>query len=187
MRISSCDEHWKNPGQKYTINCCKSLCPLEEVTMFWALSFELLPNEEIIDDTTRKVTSGVKPAYSVFLTNKRAVFRFDGLGSSMTQSFFYHEIETVSTSRRIFITYLELKTKKKNFLFHVADAPYWADKLLELKNRFSISGESRFSAAPLPDVRKREFMDMLIVLRKNSLLTEPEFEEKVRLLDSLKR
>ena len=67
--------------------------------MFWTLSFELLPEEKIIDDTTRKVSAGIKPAYSVFLTNKRAIFRFDGLGSSMAQSFFYQEIQEVSTSR----------------------------------------------------------------------------------------
>ena len=47
--------------------------------MFWTLSFELLPQEEIIDDTDRRGGSGIKSVYSVFLTNMRVIFRFDGL------------------------------------------------------------------------------------------------------------
>jgi len=153
--------------------------------MFWALSFELLPNEEIIDDTTRKPASGIKPAYSVFLTSKRAIFRFDGLGSSLAQSFFYHEIEHVATIKRLFFTYLELKTKKKTFLFHIADAPYWAEKILQIRNQAPVSDENRFNAKPSPESRKRELMDMLTILRKHSLLTDNELEEKVRILDSM--
>ncbi len=101
--------------------------------MFWTLSFEMLPGEEIIDDTTRKSHSGIKPAYSVFLTNKRAIFRFDGLGSSLSQSLFYNEIQDVATTKRLFFTYLEVKTKKRNLLFHVSDAPYWLKRILEIK------------------------------------------------------
>lgn len=70
--------------------------------MFWSLSFHLLPDEEIVDDSTRKKSSGIKPAYSVFLTNRRAIFRFDSLGSSLTQSFFYHEIVDIKPCRRPF-------------------------------------------------------------------------------------
>jgi hypothetical protein len=56
--------------------------------MFWTLSFELLPGEKIIDDTDRRGSSGIRSVYSVFLTNMRTIFRFDGLGSSLSQSFF---------------------------------------------------------------------------------------------------
>jgi Bacterial PH domain len=154
--------------------------------MFWTLSFELLPGEEIIDDTTRKVSSGIKPAYSVFLTNKRAIFRFDGLGSSLAQSFFYHEIQEVATSKRLFFTYLDIKAKKKTYLLHIADAPYWAKRILEIKNQTPVSAENRLNAKPSPESRKRELMDMLIILRKHSLLNDSELEEKVQQLDSMK-
>ena len=154
--------------------------------MFWTLSFELLPEEEIIDDTTRKSHSGIKPAYSVFLTNKRAIFRFDGLGSSLSQSFFYNEIEGVSTTKRLFFTYLELKTKKKNLLFHIAEADYWSKKILEIMKQTPASNENRLKSKPSPESRKRELMDMLTILRKHSLLTDSELEEKVQLLDSMK-
>jgi len=154
--------------------------------MFWTLSFEMLPGEKIIDDTTRKSHYGIKPAYSVFLTDKRAIFRFDGLGSSLSQSFFYNEIQDAATTKRLFFTYLELKTKKKNFLFHIADAAYWSKKILEVMKQMPASNENRFDAKPSPGSRKRELMDMLTILRKNSLLTDSELEEKVHLLDSMK-
>jgi len=154
--------------------------------MFWTLSFELLPDEEIIDDTTRKSQSGINPAYSVFLTNKRAIFRFDGLGSSLSQSFYYSEIQDVAISKRLFFTYLEVKTKKKNFLLHISDAPYWAKRILELKNQPPASEESRLGTKPSPESRKEELMDMLTILRKHSLLTDSELEEKVQILDSMK-
>jgi len=154
--------------------------------MFWTLSFEIMPGEEIIDDTTRKSHSGIKPAYSVFLTNKRAIFRFDGLGSSLSQSFFYNEIQDVATTKRLFFTYLELKTKKKDFLFHIADADYWSKKIIEIMKQIPASNENRFGSKPSPVSRKRELVDMLTTLRKNSLLTDSELEEKVHLLDSMK-
>ncbi len=43
-----------------------------------------------------------------------------------------------------------------------------------------------WNAKPSPQSRKRELMDMLTILRKHSLLTDIELEEKVHLLDSLK-
>lgn len=154
--------------------------------MFWTLSFEIMPGEEIIDDTTGKSHSGIKPAYSVFLTNKRVIFRFNGLGSSLSQSFFYNEIQDVSTTKRLFFTYLVLKAKKKNLLFHIADADYWSKKILDIKKQMPASNETRFDAKPSAVGRKRELMDMLTILRKHSLLSDSELEEKVQLLDSMK-
>ena len=154
--------------------------------MFWTLSFEMLPGEEIIDDTTRKSHAGIKPAYSVFLTNKRAIFRFDGLGSSLSKSFFYNEIQDVAITKRLFFNYLELKAKKKKFLFHIADADYWSKKIIEIMKQIPPSNENRFDSKPSPISRKRELMDMLTILRKHSLLTDSELEEKVQLLDSMK-
>ena len=154
--------------------------------MFWTLTFEMMPGEEIIDETTLKSHSGIKPAYSVFLTNKRAIFRLDGLGSSLSQSFFYNEIRDVATTKRLFFTYLELKAKKKNLLFHIADADYWSKKILEIIKQIPASNGNRFDVSPSPESRKRELMDMLTILRKNSILTNSELEEKVHLLDSMK-
>ncbi len=155
--------------------------------MFWSFSFQLLPDEKVIDDSTRRPSSGIKASYSVFLTDKRAIFRFDGLGSSLTQSFFYHEINDVKLSKRIFISYLELKTAKRDFLLNVSDAGYWADKIQELKKA------AAYAEAPIPQTlqvsaerKKRELIDMLTVLRKHSLLTSEEFEEKIHRLDSMK-
>gem|GEM_PF-6024576 len=45
--------------------------------MTWSLSFELLPGEEIREDSTRRDHDAIMAAYSVFLTNKRVIFRFD--------------------------------------------------------------------------------------------------------------
>jgi hypothetical protein len=154
--------------------------------MFWTFTFEMLPGEEVIDDTARKSRSGIKPAYSVFLTNKRVIFRFDGLGSSLLQSFFYNEIQDVATTKRLFFTYLELKTKKKSVFFHIADADYWSNKILEIRKQIPPSNENRFDAITSPLSKKRELMDMITILRKNSLLTDSELEEKVHLLDSMK-
>jgi hypothetical protein len=154
--------------------------------MFWSLSFQLMPDEEIVDDSTQKHSSGIKPAYSVFLTNKRAIFRFDGLGSSMTQSFFYNEILDIRLSKRLFFTYLSIKTSKRNFLLNTDDAAYWAARILETKKNVSkFSGISKPPTISTSERRKKELLSMLTVLRKNSLLTDTELEEKIHLLDSM--
>lgn len=157
--------------------------------MVWSFSFQLMPDEELIDDSTgRAEHSMIKPAYSVFLTNKRAIFRFDSLGSSLTQSFAYPEILEVRPRTKLFIKYLELKTKKKEYLLNVIDAEYWAEKILEIKATVKAAQQAAPSARRFcsSDMKKRDFLDMLTILRKNSLLTEEEFAEKVQLLDSLK-
>jgi hypothetical protein len=60
--------------------------------MFWNLSFQLMPDEKIIADSTQiKQSRIIKATCSVILTNKRVIFRFDGLGSSLTQNFLPNE------------------------------------------------------------------------------------------------
>ena len=155
--------------------------------MFWSLSFQLLPDENIIDDSTQRSNPAIKPAYSVFLTNKRAIFRFDGLGSTLTQSFFYDEITAVKSCKRLFIDYLEVKTKKKDFLLNTAEAEYWAGRILEYKKGLPVNENSPKSPVLCSTERKkRELLDMLTILRKNSLLSDTELEEKIHLLDSMK-
>ena len=155
--------------------------------MSWSLSFQLLPEEKVLDDSAGRPGSGVKASYSVFLTNRRAIFRFDSLGSSLTQSFFYHEIKSVTTSKRILIPYLHLKTEKKDCLLNVSEAEYWASRIKEMINA---SAEAEATAQvpyqTSPERRKKELVDMLTALQKNSLLTKEELEEKIRQIDSIK-
>lgn len=155
--------------------------------MVWSLSFNLMPGEEIIDDSTKKQRSGIKPVYSVFLTNKRAIFRFDGLGSSMTQSFFYDEIMDIKQYQRLFVDYIKVKTAKQEYLLNTSDADYWANKIMGLKESLKeSSGVPINSKSSSPVQKKRELYDMLTALRNNSLMNDKEFEEKINLLNSMK-
>jgi hypothetical protein len=155
--------------------------------MFWSMSFQLLPGEAIIDSTDkrkRETGSGIKPSYSVFLTNKRVVFRFDSLRTSMSQSFQYAEIVEVGTCRRLFITYLFLKTKEKTHFLHVDLAEHWSDKIRGLKAQYPAregEPEGKKSAGG-KEKGRNELIAMLTVLRENGLLTEAEFTAKAALV-----
>jgi hypothetical protein len=160
---------------------------LEVTFMNWSLSFQLMPDEDVLEDSTQKQTSGIKSAYSIFLTNKRVIFRFDGLGSSLMQSFYYDEILDAKPCKRLLINYIQLKTEKREFLLNTFDTDYWSNKILEIKKRLSETSEKTKPAIPhLPEKKKREFFDMLTILKNNSLLTDKEFEKKVHQLDSMK-
>ncbi len=155
--------------------------------MFWGLSFHLLSEEVIVEDSTQKKQSGLKPMYSVFLTNKRVIFRFDGLGSSLTQSFSYEEIEEVRPCRRLFVSYLDVRTTRKNFLLNTGDTDHWAKRILEMKSSLSKAAEPHTQAAPVSSGRiKGELTEMLATLRRYALLSEKELEDKLRLLESMK-
>jgi len=155
--------------------------------MFWSMSFQLLPGEAIIDSSDKrdgKAGSGIKPSYSVFLTNKRVVFRFDSLRTSMSQSFQYAEILGAGTCKRLFITYLFLKTIEKTHFLHVDMAEHWRDKILGLKKQFAAEeGEQEKSrAAGRGGNTRDELLAMLTILRENGLLTDAEFAEKAALV-----
>lgn len=103
--------------------------------MFWSLSFHLMPDEKIIANSSERAEKKViKEAYSVVLTNKRAIFRFDGLGSFLTQTFFYNEILDVRPDERLFIKYLRLKTANKYYFLHINSPAFWSDRIIEIKN-----------------------------------------------------
>ncbi|OGW23882.1 MAG: hypothetical protein A2X59_11825 [Nitrospirae bacterium GWC2_42_7] len=154
--------------------------------MSWGFSFQLFPGENIIEDSTNKSHSGVKPAYSVFLTNKRVIFRFDGLGSSLTQSFFYNEVLDVKPVKRVFVNYLHVKTSKKEFFINTSDTDYWSGKILDIKEKIKeLPSPEGKTAESSTERGKRELLDMLTILRKNSLLTDNEFDEKVHALDKM--
>lgn len=155
--------------------------------MSWGFSFQLLPEEVVIEDSVKGSRPGLKPVYSVFLTNRRVIFRFDGLGSSLTQSFFYDEVLDVKTCKRFFVSYLDVKTAKKNFLLNTGDADYWSKKILEMKNNLAgLSAPKEPTVSPSAGKIKGELSDMLMALRRYSLLTEKELEDKLRMLDSMK-
>jgi len=154
--------------------------------MTWGFSFQLLPDEEVIEDSVRHGLPKIKSSYSVFLTNKRLIFRFDGLGSSLTQSFFYHEIVDAKPRTRLFVNYIQVTTSNKDYFLNVPDPEYWSKKTLDVKESLKGLPEVSKTKAAVPGNNKRELLDMLTTLRKNLLLTDGEFEEKVRLLDSLK-
>lgn len=154
--------------------------------MFWSLAFQLLPEEVIIEDSAQKKRSGIKPAYSVYLTSRRVIFRFDGLGSSLTQSFFYHEILDVKPAKRFFVPYLDVKTEKRSFLLNTGDTDYWAKRILELKGSLASSaGQQKQASADSAGRTRAELSEMLTILSKHSLLSEEELKEKLCKLDSM--
>ncbi len=154
--------------------------------MFWSLSLQLIPGEAILEDSTGTGTDDVKPAYSVFLTNKRAVFRFDGLGSTMAQSFLYDEITEARPVRRMFITYLNVQARGKDYFLHTPEPEHWAARLLEAKR--TVLDEPAVSSpagAPAAGRKRDDLHRMLDHLRRHAILTDAEYAEKVRLLDRI--
>lgn len=155
--------------------------------MSWSFSFELLPGEEIVEDSTKRETDLIKSAYSVFLTNKRVIFRFDGMGSHLSKTFFYHDVIDAKITKRLFVNYLILKTNRKDHLFNIPEPEYWSGQILSARDRFGdIIAEAKGVEAVAPEKKKKTLLDMLIVLHRNNVLTEKEFEEKVRTLDMVK-
>ena len=147
--------------------------------MFWSLSMQLMPEEQVLEDSSNKLAAkGIKPAYSVFLTNKRVVFRFNGLGSSMAQSFLYHEISDVRPSTRMFVTYLRVNAGSKEHFLHIPEPAYWAGKIIELKKSMPAAQESCPPVAAGIRTKKQELLTMLSALRKHDILTETEFDQK---------
>ncbi|MBI5848484.1 MAG: PH domain-containing protein [Nitrospirae bacterium] len=154
--------------------------------MSWSFSFELLPGEEIIEDSTQRSHDVIKSAYSVFLTNKRVIFRFDGMGSYLSNAFFFPDILDAKLTTRLFFNYLILKTGRKEYLFNVPETDYWIKRILEAKEKdmFGASGLRDADAVP-PEKKRLMLLDMLTVLHKNGILSQKEFGEKVHLLDTI--
>lgn len=155
--------------------------------MSWSFSFELLPGEEGIEDSTQRNHAVIKASYSVFLTNKRVIFRFDGMGSYLSKAFFYADVLEAKQTTRIFINYLILKTRRKEYLFNIHETDYWIKRIIEErdKSQGAALDLKEIDAVP-PEKKKRILLDMLTVLYKNRVLTEKEFEDKVQLLDIIK-
>lgn len=102
--------------------------------MGWGLSFRLRPDEEIYDTSMESEKGVIKPVYSVILTNQRVLFSFNPmsssiLGSSLWNSFEYNEISEIEVVSRIFIKYLKLTAKNRQYHMKVNDPDYWAEKI----------------------------------------------------------
>lgn len=149
--------------------------------MFWSFSYQLTPDETIIEDSKDKPRSAFRPLYSVLLTNKRAIFRFDSLGSSLSQTFYYQEIEDARPRRRFFISYVEIKARNKTYLINAPDADYWAGKIMGMKEQNAPVRKD------MPDPgrgKKRALLHMLSALKDSSVLTEEEYEKKIKQIET---
>ncbi len=154
--------------------------------MFWSLSLQLMPGETILEDSTGKHVEGLKPSYSVFLTNKRAVFRLDGFGSRMAQSFLYDEVAQAQPVRRMFITYLRLTTRSKEYFLHIPAPEYWAARLREAAKQAASADEASAAAGAMSRKQQEDLHRMLDALRQHGILTDAEYSQKVKLLNERK-
>ena len=152
--------------------------------MFWSLSFHLMPDEYVAEDSTSRSLAVLKETYSVFLTNKRVIFRFDGIGSLMSQSFIYREIDQVQPLKRLMVNYLCVHTSAKQYFLHTPGPAYWADRILKMKKSVAQAPEASKPADPVSRTKKQDLSDMLMTLRKYNLLTDAELAEKKKLLET---
>jgi len=151
--------------------------------MFWSLSFHLMPDEYVAEDSTSRSLAVLKETYSVFLTNKRVIFRFDGIGSLMSQSFIYREIDQVQPLKRLMVNYLCIHTSTKQYFLHTPEPAYWADRILKMKKSVAQTPEVSRPAGPASRTKKQDLSDMLMTLRKYNLFTDAELAEKKKLLE----
>ncbi|HET7318082.1 MAG TPA: PH domain-containing protein [Nitrospirota bacterium] len=151
--------------------------------MFWSFSFHLMPDETILEDSTSRSLAILKSTYSVFLTNKRVIFRFDGMGSSLAQSFLYREIDKVQPSKRLMINYLCVQTSGEQYFLHTPEPAYWAERILKMKKSASQVPEVSRPAEPAGRTKKQDLVEMLTTLRKYNLLTDAELAGKIKLLE----
>jgi hypothetical protein len=161
-------------------------CSPEVAVMFWSLSFQLLPDEVIIADSTRQAIHGFQPTYSVYLTNKRAVFRFEGVKSTVVQSFTYSEITDARLAKRLLINYLCLHASGRKFYLHTTAPAYWSTKIIEVKKRLLSPQAAGASAGQLDEKKLRELGDMLVALRTYDILSDHEVEQKTKKLKALR-
>jgi len=143
-----------------------------------------MPDENVIEDSTSRSLAVLKSSYSVFLTNKRVIFRFDGIGSLMAQSFIYREIEQVQPLKRLMVNYLCVQTATKQYFLHTPEPAYWADRILKMKKSVVQAPEVSSPDKPASRTKKQDLSDMLMTLRKYNLLTDAELAEKKKLLET---
>ena len=153
--------------------------------MFWSLSLQLMPGEAMVEESKKHSVAGIQPVYSVHLTNKRVMFRFDSLGSSMTQSFLFEEIVEIRPAKRLLIVYLELKTAAKTHYLNISDPAYWSTRIPA-----AIKSSAPSPAEPAKDAagekRRQDLQSMLTTLRTYNLLSDAELADKRSRVESLR-
>ena len=154
--------------------------------MAWSFSFHLLPGERVVEDSAATCSDVVRPAYSIFLTDRRVIFRFDGLGSQLCSGYFYDEILDVRTVRRLLVHYLRIKTRTKESFYHISDPDEWSRKVLAKKDEIIRTAAQPKDEAVAGKLQKRALLDMLVVLHRNGILSDSEFEAKVKFLEDVK-
>jgi hypothetical protein len=107
--------------------------------MSWAFSFDLLPGEDIVEDSSKNLSMLIKPVYSVLLTNQRVLFRFDGLGSLLKKTFLYNQIQEARPLKRFNINYLFIKANGSEHFFNIADPELWSIKITNARDQYSAS------------------------------------------------
>jgi len=110
--------------------------------MGWKISFRLRPDEEIIDTSMGAEKGLIKPLYSVVLTNQRVLFNFNPMsspliGSTLWNSFDYDEISKVEVVSRLFVKYLKVITKRRQYYLNVSNPDYWIKRIMDFKEEFS--------------------------------------------------
>ena len=155
--------------------------------MVWSLQFQLLNGEEVLENSVDRPQSAVRTAYSVFLTTRRVVFRFDGFGSHLIQSFKYPEILGIKLCKRLFVNYLVIKTVQKDYFLNVPETEYWAERILRTKEEIGPEPPDEEPVAPEATGRKKkqELLEIIKALHENSVLSDAEMEEKIKLLEGL--
>lgn len=143
--------------------------------MSWSFSYELHPGEEIIEDSSNSASPLIKATFCIILTNHRAMFKFNGVASVLTKSFYLSDISFAKPTRRLFIDYLQLAAGKKQFYLNVYEPEAWARKILGAKEAF---GLTRHPTAALKKMDKKVLHHMLAILKRYSLLTEQEFRKR---------
>jgi hypothetical protein len=107
--------------------------------MSWSFSFQLLPGERIVEDSSKDQDMLIRPVYSVLLTTERVIFRFDGLGSLLKKSLRYDEIRDARPIRRLGINYLLVETDGREQFFNTADPEIWSKKIMAMKEELAAS------------------------------------------------
>jgi len=152
--------------------------------MNWSLSYKLLPGEEVLDGPGDDEGFGLKATYSMVLTNKRVIFKFNSLSSGLVQSYLYDHITDARPVQRLLIRYLRLNVKGRDVFMHVGGPEVCAKKIMEYKERFRDGSPSPASAPATATAAKGaapslgELLAMLGTLRDYGLLTSEEYEEK---------
>jgi|GEM_PF-4797791 len=146
--------------------------------MRWNISTKFEPGEEIVEEQSEKRL--IKAVYTPILTNRRALFRFNSLSTSLVQSFRYEEIASAQMAVRLMVKYLKLNSKGKDYFLNVPDPDSLGARLMELKGIYAEKPGEK--PAAVKKYSLGELLAMLEALREYGLLTAEEFSEKRKLI-----